>query len=87
MVKGTIHVDVTGKIIPATGANSYIDVDTGENLGGNGVILFQCLQTSVLVISTYFSYETKTWHIRISNTTGAITTITDLPVKYLGFIS
>lgn len=68
-------MDIAGQVIPAITSNNYIDIDTKENLGGDGIVIFQRLQTSVFVISPYFSSGTKTWHIRVSNTTGTITTI------------
>lgn len=82
-----MYVDITGKTIPAVTSNSFLDIDTGDNYKGAKNILFQSTQTSIIVISAYMSLETKTWHIRVNNSTGAITNITEFPVKYLGFIS
>lgn len=86
-IQGIAYVDVTGKTIPAVTSNSFLDVDTGDNYKGAKNILFQSTQTSIIVISAYMSLETKTWHIRVNNSTGTITNITGFPVKYLGFIS
>lgn len=86
-IQGIAYVDVTGKTIPAVTSNSFLDVDTGDNYKGAKNILFQSAQTSIIVISAYMSLETKTWHIRVNNSTGTITNITGFPVKYLGFIS
>lgn len=86
-IQGITYVDTTGKTIPAVTSNSFLDIDTGDNYRGAKNILFQSAQTSIIVISTYMSSETQTWHIRVNNSTGTITNIAGFPVRYLGFIS
>ena len=86
LVKGVVDIDTSEVTIPTMSSNTYVDIDTGKDFGGNGIIIFETTQTSVNVVCSYYSGVTRSWHIRINTASAALVKIGPTQFKYIGFL-